>query len=143
MTEGALVDTSAKLRTTSDLLLLDLQALGDLEEQKRLTPHGDPKLVDLAEKIEDLAHRVLAASRRQRELSETINEAAVSGDVQPEESIAGIRSASVILADWREAERAVRDATPGSVQAIEAQEMVERFREEYRAAFESARRNLR
>jgi hypothetical protein len=135
------VDTSAKLRTTSDLLLLDLQALGELEEQKRATQHGDPKLVDLAEKIEDLAHRVLAGSRRQRELSETINEAAESGDVQSDESIAGIRSASVILAEWREAERAARDATPGSTEALAAEKIVDRLREEYRQAFESARRD--
>ena len=143
MPERALVDTSAKLRTTSDLLLLDLEALGDLEEQKRATQHGDPKLVDLAGRIEELAQRVLAASRRQRELSETINDAAGSGNVTGEGSIATVRSASVILADWREAERAARDAPAGSAESIAAEAMVDRFRDEYRAAFESARRELR
>lgn len=137
------MDTAAELRTTSDLLLLDLQALGELEEQKRETQHGDPKLVDLAAKIEELAQRVLAASRRQRELSETVSEAVETGEAEPEASIATMRSASMILADWRDAERAAREAAPGSAEESRALEMVDRFREEYRRAFEAARRELR
>jgi hypothetical protein len=124
------------------MLLLDLQALADLEEQKRGTAHGDPKLVDLAARIEELAQRVLAASRHQRELTESINEAAEVGEVEPDASISEARSAALILADWREAERLAREAEPGSLQAIEAEGLVDRFREEYRSAFERARRQL-
>jgi hypothetical protein len=137
------VDTAAELRATSDGLLLDLEALANLEDQKRGTQHGDPKLVDLAEKIEELALRVLVGSRRQRELTETISESAEVGDADAEESIAAMRSASVILAEWREAERAARGADPDSAERAAAEAMVDRLREEYRAAFEAARRDLR
>lgn len=135
-----MVDATSELRATSDLLLLDLQALGDLEEQKRATPHGDEKLVELAARIEQLAQRVLAGSRRQRELTESVSEAAVAGEVAPSGTIEEMRSASAILADWREAERAAQDAAPDSPERAEAEAMVDRFREEYRRAFEAARR---
>ena len=137
-----MVDASQDLRTTSDILLLDLQALGDLEDQKRSTPHGDPKLVDLAARIEEIAQRVLSASRRQRELTESISEAAESGVVSSTETIETVRSASTILSDWREAERLARAARTGSAEEAEAEAMVDRFREEYRRAFEAARRNV-
>jgi hypothetical protein len=134
------VDATAELRATSDLLLLDLEALGQLEEQKRLTPHGDEKLVDLAARIEEIAQRVLRGSRRQRELTEAVTEAAQAGEVEHSATIDAMRSVSAILADWREAERIASQAAPGSAERAQAESMADRFRDEYRQAFESARR---
>jgi hypothetical protein len=138
-----MVDASSELRTTSDMLLLDLQALGDLEEQKRSTPHGDERLVDLASRIEEIAQRVLASSRRQRELTETITEAVVAGDAEGSATIDTLRAASAILADWRDAERAAREAEPGSAEEADAEALVDRFRDEYRRAFDATRRDPR
>lgn len=135
-----MVDAAAELRATSDLLLLDLEALGQLEEQKRLTPHGDEKLVDLAARIEEIAQRVLHGSRRQRELTETVTDAANAGEVAPSTTIETMRSVSAILADWREAERIAALAAPGSTERREADSMADRFRAEYQRAFEAARR---
>lgn len=134
-----MVDATSELRATSDLLLLDLDALGQLEEQKRLTPHGDPKLVDLAARIEEIAGRLLQGSRRQRELTETVTLAAEAGTVEDTRTIDAMRSVSAILADWREAERVAGEAAPGSRERAEAEAMADRFREEYRRAFEVAR----
>jgi hypothetical protein len=133
------VDATAELRATSDLLLLDLEALGQLEEQKRLVPHGDPKLVELAAKIEEIAQRLLTGSRRQRELTETVTDAAQSGEVAEGDTIDAMRSVSAILADWREAERVAGQAAPGSPERLQAESMADRFRDEYRRAFEAAR----
>lgn len=138
-----MVDASSELRTTSDMLLLDLQALGDLEEQKRSTPHGDDRLVDLAARIEEIAHRVLATSRRQRELTVEVTDAAVAGDVDASATIETLRASSAILSDWREAERAAQEAAPGSIEQREADALVDRFRDEYRRAFDAARKDLR
>lgn len=135
-----MVDASTELRATSDLLLLDLEALNELEEQKRQTAHGDPKLVDLAARIEEIAQRLLSGSRRQRELTETISEAAGQGVVDATDTIDAMRSVSAILADWREAERVARDAPADSAERTNAEAMAVRFREEYRRAFEAARR---
>jgi len=134
------VDATAELRATSDLLLLDLEALGQLEEQKRSTPHGDEKLVELASRIEEIAQRVLHGSRRQRELTETVTEAAQAGAVAQTGTIDAMRSVSAILSDWREAERVAGQAAPGSSERREAEAMADRFREEYRRAFDAARR---
>jgi hypothetical protein len=136
-------DAITDLRTTSDLLLLDLQALSDLEEQKRTTEHGDATLVDLATRIEEIAQRVLAGSRRQRELTEAVSEATTAGELEPTATIEMQRTASAILADWRDAERAARDAPEGSAERSSAEAMVDRYREEYRGAFEATRRELR
>ena len=136
-----MVDATDELRATSDILLLDLQALADLEDKKRDTPHGDPNLVELATRIEEIAQRVLSASRRQRELSESVNEAADAGDVQASATIeTTARPASAILADWRDAERAALHTAPGSRERSEAEQRAAAFREEYRRAFDAARR---
>ncbi len=135
-----MVASSVELRATSDLLLLDLEALGDLEEQKRQLPHGDQKLVELAARIEQLAERVLAGSRRQRELTEVVTEAAEAGSVEPSATIESMRSVSAILAEWRDAERAERDAPRGSTERADAEVLVDRLRDEYRRAFEAAQR---
>jgi hypothetical protein len=134
-----MVDATAELRATSDLLLLDLEALGQLEEQKRLTPHGDEKLVELAARIEEIAQRVLRGSRRQRELTEAVTEAAQVGEGSENATIDSMRSVSAILADWREAERVAMQLAPGSPERTEAESMAERFREEYGRAFDAAR----
>src|SRR6185369_2112025 len=101
-TGGARVDTASELRATSDLLLLDLQALGELEELKRTVPHGDPKLVDIASRIEELARKVLYGSQHQRDLTETITAAADPASAQQISTIEDVRSASAVLAEWRE-----------------------------------------
>ena len=66
--------TSDALRSTSDALLRDLEVLGTLEDEKRTIEFGDPRLVDLAAQIEEIAHRVLTGSVRQRHLTEVASE---------------------------------------------------------------------
>ena len=140
------MDIAAELRATSDLLLLDLQALGELEELKRTVPHGDPKLVDIASRIEELARKVLYGSQHQLDLTETITGAAgAAGAADPATAqqiatIDDVRSASAILAEWREAERRAQELEPGSAAHAEALREVDRARSEYRRAFEAARK---
>jgi hypothetical protein len=137
---GARVDTAAELRATSDLLLLDLQALGELEELKRTVPHGDPKLVDIASRIEELARKVLYGSQHQLDLTQ-----AITNDAPPEAAsqiatIEDVRSPSAVLAEWRDAERRAQEIDPGSPAHAQALAEVDRARTEYRRAFEAARR---
>jgi hypothetical protein len=133
------VDPAAELRATSDLLLRDLDALGELEELKRTVPHGDPRLVDIASRIEELARKVLYGSQHQLELTQEINEAA-DGTTSQIETIDATRSPSAVLADWRDAERRAAEFEPGSASHAEALEDIERARAEYRRSFERARR---
>jgi hypothetical protein len=135
------VDASRALRANSDALLDDLALLAALEQEKRTLLPNSPRLVSLAEEIEQLAARVLGQSRRQRSLSEVVTDqaqAAPSTVIVPsiEETP---REIHLILADWREAERRASDAAPGSPEAVDAENAIERLREEYRAAHDFAR----
>ena len=123
------------LRATSDALLRDLEALSRLEDEKRSLEPSDPRLLELAGQVEEIATRVLARSGEQRSLSEQAVANASPGpaidDVQ--------RSPASILAEWREAERRAAAAAPGSAESSEVEVLIERLREEYRAAFEASR----
>ena len=65
--------TGNALRETSDALLRDLDVLVTIEEEKRSLEPGDPRLVELAERIEEIARRVLAATTRQHDLTRVVN----------------------------------------------------------------------
>jgi DNA-binding HxlR family transcriptional regulator len=134
-------DTGQALRETSDALLRDLDVLSTIEEEKRALEPGDPRLVQLAARIEEIAQRVLVGSVRQRQLTEVViaQVEAASPDA-PDVPIEEMpRSIQAILAEWREAERRVAAAAPGSAEATEAEALVGRLRDEYRRAHEAAR----
>jgi hypothetical protein len=135
-------DTGAALRQASDQLLGDLESLSDLEEVKRQIEPGDPRLIELAGTIEVLAQRVLASSARQRQLTIEANDLVDLGMPDaPTHPIAETpRAISAILADWRDAERRAVAAPEGSPEEAEAEEAVDRFKEEYREAHERAAR---
>lgn len=136
-------ETARALREVSDSLLRDLQALSSLEDEKRQIVPGDPRLVDLASRIEEIAARVLSSSARQRELSEHVHELVEDGHpAAPDRPIeATPRPIAGILAEWREAERRAEAADPGSAEELEAVRLVELLREEYRRAHEERRRD--
>jgi hypothetical protein len=120
----------------------DLDALQQLEQAKRSIEPGDPQLVRLAAKIEQLASRVLGASVEQLHLTELVNTLVDAGSAQaPDVPIEDMkREVRVILADWRDAERRASMAQPGSPDALAAAADIKRLRSEYREAFEEARR---
>jgi hypothetical protein len=135
--EGALTDLTDALRATSDAMLRDLDGLGTLEDEKRGIEPSDPRMLDLADRIEEIARRVLAGSRNQRELTEDIAGTAAPGATAPAIDDTR-RSVQAILAEWRAAERRLAVATRGSPEALEAETLVEHAREAYRAAYEAA-----
>jgi hypothetical protein len=134
-------ESGQTLRETSDALLRDLDVLSSIEAEKRSLQPGDPRLIHLAERIEEIAQRVLVESVRQRQLTEVIDTQVEAGS--PEAPDAPIedtpRPMESILADWRGAERRAEAAAPGSAEAAEAEALVARLRAEYRRAHEAAR----
>jgi hypothetical protein len=130
-----MTDAGRRLRVASDALLLDLEALAGLEEEKRVLEPEDPRRVELAEKIQALAEQLLDASATQRSLTIAIHDdpATAAHTAAIEETP---RSTAAILESWRKAERQLAAAEPGSVDAEVAADMVDRFREEYRRAYQ-------
>jgi hypothetical protein len=137
------LDTANALRETSDALLRDLDVLVTLEEEKRSIEPGDPRLVELAQRIDEIAQRVLSGAGRQRDLTTVANAQVAAGSpAAPETPIDDTpRPIQAILTEWRDAERRVAAAAPGSMDAAEAEALVDRLRSEYRAAQENARRD--
>jgi hypothetical protein len=136
-----MTETGDALRATSDELLRDLEVLVALEDEKRSIAPGDPRLVELAERIESIASRILGSSTKQRELTEHINDLSNAGSsAAPDTTIDDTpRSIAEILSDWREAERRLAAAEPGSVDAAEAALQVDRLRADYRRAHDARR----
>jgi hypothetical protein len=137
-----LSDTSRALRETSDALMRDLDVLATLEEEKRGLDPGDPRLVELAGRIEVIAERILSGSVREHQLTQAANVQVASGDATaPTATIdETARPIPAIIAEWREAERRAADAEPGSAEAAESEALVDALRAEYRRAYDRARR---
>ena len=137
-----MTDTSEDLRATSDAVLRDLEVLGAIEAQKRTLEPDDPQLVELAERVEALAARLLASSSRQRKLT-VVGKAEVDAGAPsaPTSTIDDTpRPIPDILAEWRAAERRLAAAEPGSAEALEAEAMTENLRQQYRDAHDAHRR---
>jgi DNA-binding HxlR family transcriptional regulator len=135
------VETSQALRETSDALLRDLEVLGTLEDEKRELAPGDPRLVELAGRIQEIAERVLAGTVRQHQLTQVVNVQVESGSPgAPTKPIAETpRTLPGVLAAWRDAERRRASAEPGSGEEAEARALAEALRDEYRRAYDAAR----
>jgi hypothetical protein len=138
-----MTETGNALRVTSDALMRDLEVLSALEEEKRSISPGDPRLMDLAERIESIASRILGQSVKQRELTERIDALTdARADSAPDVAIDQTpRSIAVILAEWRDAERRLAAAEADSAEAKDAQILVDSLRMEYGKAHEEARRH--
>ena len=138
-------ETGHALRATSDALLRDLETLSSLEEEKRQVVPGDPRLVDLASQIEDIATRLLKTSTHERKLTEVIQTQREMGSpaapMKPIEQTP--RPISAVLSDWRDAERRFNASSPGSAARREAELLIDSLREEYRRAYDEARHEKR
>jgi hypothetical protein len=137
------MNTSQALREASDALLRDLEVLTSLEEEKRDLDPGDPRLVELAGRIEEIAGRVLGGTVRQHQLTQRANVQVAGGSANaPTQTIEQTeRTMSVILTEWREAERRLAAADPDSADEAETRALIAALRDEYRRAYETARRN--
>ncbi|MBI2777373.1 MAG: hypothetical protein HYX57_08980 [Chloroflexi bacterium] len=131
-----MTDAGQELRVASDTLLNDLEVLTALEAEKRTLSPDDPRMLELAAQVQSLAKRVLEGTARQHRLAVELHEDPSSTDPIEETP----RSAAAILEAWRDAERRLQAAAPGSADAETAEELVDRYREEYRRAYEALRR---
>ena len=160
-----MTDPALALRATSDALLADISRLADLERAKRHLAPGDERLVEVSTEIELIADRVLQRTSEERALTEDAAAMVEMGiEHAPERSIEetdpagndGVvpgavgtpgapapRSIQVILDEWREAERRVGEALPGSpggeLARVEAERLKGEYQRVYRVAHDAAR----
>jgi len=136
------VSIEPELHATSDAVLATLDRPPTLELEKRDLPVGSPRLVELAKEIERLATSVLGASDAQVDLAKAAADGVKAGSIDPGTTINEMgdppRDVQTVLADWRDAERQLGDALPGSPEAARVRADIEMLREEYRRAHDAA-----
>jgi len=133
---------SDDLRSVSDALLRDLEALVVAEQEKRSVAPDDPRLVELAAHVDAIAHRVLGLTHVQQDIVEDVHEQATEGgpDAPTKTIDETVRPMGAILAEWRAAEREAAAAEPGSAAAETARATADALRDEYRRAYETRHR---
>jgi hypothetical protein len=138
------VSIEPELHATSDAVLANLDRLRALEMEKRQLPIGSPRLVDLANEIEQLAATVLGATDLQTDLAKEAAAQVRKGDLAPDATIESMadapRDVHTVLAEWRDAERRLGEVEVGSAEAGQLHEQIEALRKEYRRAHEAAAR---
>ncbi len=132
------MDLEQNLRTVSDDMLRTLEQLQILETQKRSEQPGTPRFVKLATEIERLAAVVFKQTAAQQTLAEATHEAAKEGaEIAPIDEVAASRDVSMILAEWRDAERRLGLSAMDSMEHAKAAADVRRLRDEYHRAYRS------
>lgn len=134
------MDLEQDLRYTSDEMLRMLERLRALEMRKRKLTPGTDEFKKLAEEVETLASSVFEHSQDQDRIAGDAMELRRRNIVSspPIEQIAPVRELHLILAEWRDAERRMAEAKPGSIEAADADADVQRLRMEYRRAAQTA-----
>jgi hypothetical protein len=133
------VELEQELRTTSDSLLLRLDRLRELELEKRELSPGTERFLQIARDIEILAGAVLAKTIQQEQLADkSVEVREETGQVaRPIEEVPAPREASIVLAEWREAERRLASTAPDSSERDLVKAEVDRLREEYRRSYDA------
>lgn len=131
------MNQETELRLASDTFLRQVERLHELEEQKRQAVPGSPEMLSLSHRVEELASTVLATASRQSGLADLAAKRR-PGRLRPIEQVPP-RAIPEILAEWRQAERTLEEATPGSVEWETALATCDALRDEYRRAHEARR----
>ncbi|CAN5293454.1 hypothetical protein BH24CHL7_BH24CHL7_12250 [soil metagenome] len=130
------IEFEQDLRYTSDEMLRALERLRELEARKRHLQPGTPHFLKLAEEVHILAREVFAETTEQQRLAEQsveLREATVI-DPPPIDDMPPVRELQIILGEWREAERRLEAAAPGTDEVADARADTEKLRQEYRQA---------
>ena len=132
------MDLDQDLRAVSDAMLHTLDQLQLLEHKKRTEAPGSVRFVRLAKEIEKLAAMVFAHTSTQQTLAEQTRAANQAGvEIPPIDEIAATRDVSLILTEWRAAERELGATSADSAEHAKAVADVRRLREEYQQAHKS------
>ena len=122
------------LRSVSDEMLRSLEQLQRLETEKRAEDPGSDRFVRLAIEIEKLAAVVFTQTAAQQSLAEKSHAAARAGaDLSPIDEMPP-REVSLILTEWRDAERRVAATGVDTAEHAKAAGDVRRLRDEYHRA---------
>jgi D-aminopeptidase len=132
------MDLEQDLRTVSDDMMSTLDQLQKLESEKRAETPGSPRFVRLAREIERLAAVVFTQTSAQQSLAERTHAAIQAGaQMTPIKDVTPMRDVSLILSEWRDAERRLSATAVDTAEHSKAAGDVRRLREEYHRAYQA------
>jgi hypothetical protein len=133
------MDLEQNLRSTSDEMLRTLEQLQRLESEKRAEEPGTQRFVRLANEIERLAAIVFSQTTVQQSLAQQTHAAKRAGEEMPPaiDEISATRDVSVILGEWRDAERMLAATGIDTAEHAKAAADVRRLRDEYHRAHQA------
>ena len=126
-----------EFRATTDHMLQLLDELRDVEAAKQQAALGSDEFVRLANDAERLAKVTFRWSQLQLSMAQRAALRVSRGELAANIQLSKVapRPLDVILANWRESQIRLEISSPGTPEAIQATDDVERLREEYQAAF--------
>ena len=131
------VEIETDLKVTSDRLLRTIEQLDALESEKRTLKPDSDRFQYLAKEVERLAATIFAQSQTQQRLGRraqaTMEQTGV--EVAAIDDSEATRELSVILAEWRDAERRMSHAAPDSAEYVVACADADRLRNEYQRTY--------
>jgi hypothetical protein len=131
------MENERELRAHSDHMVRLIERLHALEEEKHHVGVGTPEFVELAAEVERLSRLIFRWSGLQLQTAELNAARLERGEISGEPlDVFPPRPLDVILANWREAQFRFELAAPGSDEAMQAAQDVERLRDEFKAAQE-------
>ena len=131
------MELETDLKVTSDRVLRTLDQLQALEMEKRNVAPGEERFQKLAREIERLSAEVFAQTHAQRQLGEHAQavEQRTGTELPSINETTTMRDPSVILGEWRDAERRLKLAAPDSAEHASAAADIGRLRDEYHDAY--------
>ena len=124
-----------EFRALTDQMLVLIDQLRAVEQDKQMAVLGSPAFVELAVEAESLSRLIFRWSGMQLQLAEATVDEVRRGELEPGALLEfEPRALDRILANWREAQLRLEIARPGSPGAATAAADIEQFREEFNAA---------
>jgi hypothetical protein len=132
-------DIRDALRAASDGIVIAITEVGARERMKRGVPPDDPSFAALARAVRVAAETVLRLARVEEDNAVAVlAEPGASGLPTIEASPPPVNVAG-ILAEWRDVERRLREATPSTAEARRLMDEFESLRDRYAKAVEALR----
>ncbi|MFL5645231.1 MAG: hypothetical protein ACJ78L_07740 [Chloroflexota bacterium] len=126
----------------ADQMLDWINAMQEAESAKHDLPLGSPEFVAKAVEVERISKLAFRWAQMQLQVAEQAARRRETGELTGSEPLANFepRPLDIVLSNWREAQLRLEVAPPGSPEAQQAVDDIERLREEYQAGFVSQRR---
>jgi len=131
-------EIQAHLRSASDAILVLLAEVEQLELHKRGVRPADPRFSELAKNVRDTASALADFAREEEAWAGEATSA--DGGLPKIADSPAAAPLGEILSRWRQIERQLAEATPGSVEAETLFEAFQEVRTEYMDAFKARNR---